>query len=252
MARIRTVKPEFWTDEKMAKLSRDARLVYIGLWNHSDDKGICRGNPTLLRSQLFPFTDPPYFDQDMTPEKFIGILRELEQMKRIYKFSAGGEDFYLVKNFPKHQKIDRPSAGINPAPPPGLFDEPSPSPRRAIDEDSPQDQGSGNRDKEQGKEHIGRPKASPLSPPGLDQKFEEFWKVYPQAGRHAKVESRKKFGAILKAGRLEELVSATAGYIDFLAEKKNDERFDQRAMYAKTFLNGRWEEFIGYKRKVKL
>jgi hypothetical protein len=124
MARIRTVKPEFWTDEKMAKLSRDARLVYIGIWNHSDDKGVCRGNPTLLRSQIFPFTESPYFDHDMTLEKFTGLLKELEQMRRIYKFSVDGEDFYMVKNFPRHQRIDRPSATSFASAPKGLFDEP--------------------------------------------------------------------------------------------------------------------------------
>lgn len=33
MARIRTVKPEFWTDRRMVKLSPLARLLYISSWN---------------------------------------------------------------------------------------------------------------------------------------------------------------------------------------------------------------------------
>lgn len=30
MARIRTIKPDFWTDEKLVKLSMEARLFFIG------------------------------------------------------------------------------------------------------------------------------------------------------------------------------------------------------------------------------
>ena len=32
MPRIRTIKPEFWTDEKIIELSLPARLLFIGLW----------------------------------------------------------------------------------------------------------------------------------------------------------------------------------------------------------------------------
>jgi len=45
MARIRTIKPEFWTDGDMFKLSRDARLFYIGLWNFCDDNGVIEHDP---------------------------------------------------------------------------------------------------------------------------------------------------------------------------------------------------------------
>ena len=40
MARIRTIKPQFWDDLKIGRLSRDARLLYIGLWNFADDLGV--------------------------------------------------------------------------------------------------------------------------------------------------------------------------------------------------------------------
>ena len=30
MARNRMIKPQFWDDSKIAKISRDARLLYIG------------------------------------------------------------------------------------------------------------------------------------------------------------------------------------------------------------------------------
>jgi hypothetical protein len=39
MARIRTIKPEFWTDEKVVECSFEARLMFIGMFNFADDKG---------------------------------------------------------------------------------------------------------------------------------------------------------------------------------------------------------------------
>ncbi len=32
MPRSRMIKPEFWSDEKLAGVSFEARLVFIGLW----------------------------------------------------------------------------------------------------------------------------------------------------------------------------------------------------------------------------
>ena len=37
--RIRTIKPEFWPSEKLAKASREARLLFVGLWSMADDSG---------------------------------------------------------------------------------------------------------------------------------------------------------------------------------------------------------------------
>ena len=39
MARIRSIKPEFWTDESNLSLSDSCALFFIGLWNFCDDEG---------------------------------------------------------------------------------------------------------------------------------------------------------------------------------------------------------------------
>ena len=98
---------------------------------------------------------------------------------------------------------------------------------------------------------IGPPKtpADPLSNSEIDAKFDEFWTAYPQAGRHAKKESRVKFGALVKRGELEEFIKGFHGYLDYLKHRKVNENFDQRPMYAKTFLGDRWREFIGFEFK---
>lgn len=39
MGRIRTIKPTFWTDGKISRLSDSSALLFIALWNFSDDFG---------------------------------------------------------------------------------------------------------------------------------------------------------------------------------------------------------------------
>jgi len=99
MARIRTIKPEFWTDSKIAKLSRDARLLYIGLWNLSDDAGVVSGNTFFLKSQIYPF------DQ-IQIQQFEKWLEELVKLGFISLFSHNGEKFYYLPNLTRHQKFD--------------------------------------------------------------------------------------------------------------------------------------------------
>lgn len=82
--------------------------------------------------------------------------------------------------------------------------------------------------------------------------FNEFWKAYPREGRHAKQESRRRFMAIARKGEFKDLTEGFHGYLDFLKYQKDDHGFDQHPMYAKTFLNDRWREFIGFKFEAKL
>jgi len=98
---------------------------------------------------------------------------------------------------------------------------------------------------------IGQPKtkADPLANSETDEKFKEFWTAYPQEGRLAKKESRIKFGALIKRGELLEFIKGFHGYLNYLKHRKVNEGFDQRPMYAKTFLGDRWREFVGFEFK---
>ena len=73
MARIRTIKPEFWTDKKIIRLSRDARLFFIGLWNFADDNGVLEADPLQLKAWIFP-VDPDIGIEEI--EKLINALNE--------------------------------------------------------------------------------------------------------------------------------------------------------------------------------
>ncbi len=55
MARTRSIKPEFWNDEKLATIPRDARLTFVGTWTAADDYGVVKGHPLWLKNQIFPY-----------------------------------------------------------------------------------------------------------------------------------------------------------------------------------------------------
>ena len=107
MARSRMIRPEFWDDEKLAKLSLEARLTFIGLWTHSDDYGVVKGNHEWLKSKIYPY-------DKIKPENFSAWIDQLRVAGRITRFTANGETFYFINNFLKHQKIEKPSHWRNP------------------------------------------------------------------------------------------------------------------------------------------
>lgn len=107
MPRIRTIKPEFWDDEKLSALCRDSRLLFIGMWNFSDDYGVVKGNKIWLKSKIFPY------DQ-IQVQHFEKWLIELQKLGFIIPFQANSESYYYLPNFLRHQIIDRPSKNRNP------------------------------------------------------------------------------------------------------------------------------------------
>lgn len=100
MARIRTIKPEFWRDELLAGVTAEAALLAIGLLNHCDDEGYFNANPKLVESDVFPLralTNP-------TP----ALLLELSRIGYIEVFSGSdGKTYGKVANFEKHQVINK-------------------------------------------------------------------------------------------------------------------------------------------------
>jgi hypothetical protein len=135
--RIRSIKPEFWTNEKMARRSEFARLLAIALLNLADDEGYFWANPILIRGAVFPFLEDS--------ERIRGALVELsiDGYLRLGVDSEGREIGKIVR-FLDHQKIDKPSTSrIKEL---AIFGEASANTPRSLGEDSPLDQGSGIRD----------------------------------------------------------------------------------------------------------
>lgn len=134
--RIRSIKPEFWESESLGRVSREARLLFIGLFSCCDDVGRARASSRLLASRLYPYDDDAF-------KKLPGWISELEKQGCIRLYQVDGEAYLDIPKWQNHQKIDKPSASKLPS-----FD--------AIREDSrgfeKNSLGTGNREEEQGRE----------------------------------------------------------------------------------------------------
>ena len=101
MAKIRTVKPEFWEDEKIGKLKRECRLLFLGLFNFADDQGVIKSNPVYIKSRVFPY------DEDLRVNELKNWLGALVQARMLIPFQHKGEGYYVIRTFNGHQKIDQ-------------------------------------------------------------------------------------------------------------------------------------------------
>jgi hypothetical protein len=55
VARTRNIKPSFFKNEDLAKLSQLTRLLFIGLWTQADREGRLEGRPRRIKAELLPF-----------------------------------------------------------------------------------------------------------------------------------------------------------------------------------------------------
>lgn len=109
MARIRTIKPEFWGDEKLAPQAPLVRLVFLGLISMADDAGRLIDNVKAIDGMLFPETDDTSRD----------ALDTLASMGRIARYrAASGQRLIQVVGWDRHQKVDKPARHLLPAPNP--------------------------------------------------------------------------------------------------------------------------------------
>lgn len=103
MARIRTIKPDFWRDEKLSTISAEAALLAIGLLNHADDDGYFNANIKLIEADVFPLRE---LSRSCTV-----LLRELHSIGYITLFSGTDDKRYgKIVNFEKHQVINKKNA----------------------------------------------------------------------------------------------------------------------------------------------
>lgn len=101
MARIRTIKPDFWEDEKIGKLPIPCRLFFIGCWNFADDFGVIKGNAVLLKSQIFPY------DENLRASEIKKWIDALVDARMLIPIIHAEESYYYIRTFRSHQIIDK-------------------------------------------------------------------------------------------------------------------------------------------------
>lgn len=135
MARIRTIKPEFWSSPAMVGLDPWSRLLFIAMWNWADDSGRGTAEPRALAGFAFPN------DEDITSADIRRMLGGIRRAFGVVFYEVGGRRFYCIPSWDRHQKIDKRAAPRYPGPEDGTPFDPDPSgpPRSAPDqgEDEP-------------------------------------------------------------------------------------------------------------------
>lgn len=173
MARIRSIKPEFFTSETLAQVSISARLTFIGLWTYVDDNGVGVDNERLIAAALYALDEDPL----EALRRVSDDLRQLSTAGVIVRYEGSGRRYVFITNWTEHQKMSHPGKPRFPRPsqvrdkPPTSNDsdapETLPKPSGGSPEDDRQpsalsrEQGAGSRDLKS----VSSPPAAPEDDP---------------------------------------------------------------------------------------
>lgn len=108
MARIRSIKPEFWSSEQVMECSVTARLMFIGMWNFADDLGRIPLSVKSIKAKVFP-------SDEMASEIILGMIAELSRNGLLQPYTVDGVEFLQITGW-HHQRIDKPQPAKYPAP----------------------------------------------------------------------------------------------------------------------------------------
>lgn len=211
--RIRTIKPEFWQDEDLARASDKAKLLAIGLLNCADDEGYFKANTRLIQSAVFPYSPGTHIEPLLDELSAIGYIALCT--------GTDGKEYGLVVKFILHQVVNRPS-------------ESRVKEFCTFTEDSLSPHGELIRERK-GKEGKGTGKGRP-KPGEYTKDFLAFWQEYPKkTGKGAAFEKWIQLNP-----PLEKILAALAWQ-----KKSRDWQKDngQYIPHPKTYLNQRrWED----------
>jgi hypothetical protein len=98
MARIRTIKPSFWSHEQLSALPCEFHMLAGALLNYADDHGYFNANPALVKAGTMPLRE---FDVPAALAALftVGFIRLGE--------APDGRRFGHIINFGDHQRVDR-------------------------------------------------------------------------------------------------------------------------------------------------
>ena len=114
MARIRSLKPEFFRHEVLARLSPTHRLLFAGLWTQADREGRLMDRPQRLKEALLPHDS---CDIEKLLTDLADTVDPYDNKPFIVRYTVDGCHYIQITNFHKHQypHIKEPKSTI-PAP----------------------------------------------------------------------------------------------------------------------------------------
>ena len=236
MARIRTIKPEFFTSEDIVSLSPLARLLYIALWCEADKEGRLAWKPKTFKMRYLPADDCD-----------IHVLcTEITGAKLVVLY---GDMYGYIPAFHAHQHINpRESASQLPAPDFAKDSTRQPRVNDASTTRQPRDSNAQVGREGKGREGIdtrvddaddSTADKSAAIPPG----FAKFWETWPTNDR------KQAKGKCLDAWKKAHAERDAALVIDHVSSLKNGSWTKDAGQFIPaplTYLNGRrWEGATG-------
>jgi len=103
MARKRMISPEFWSDDKIGKLTFGARLLFIGMWNFADDYGVLLNSNRRILGNIFPL------DEKISKKHILAWKKELSSLKFIEEVQKNDASYLIISNWSKYQRVEHPS-----------------------------------------------------------------------------------------------------------------------------------------------
>ena len=215
MARIRTIKPEFWDSPGTARASLRARLFFIAMWNWADDYGVGTANGKALIGFAFPN------DDEITAKDFPTLRKEVADGFGVMFYEVEGRPYYAIPSWDKHQRTERKARRINPPPPEGV------SAGQIVNEGTSAESvgtsdamhgSSGVGTGEQGNRGTGEEPL--LADKSADpDRFPEFWDAYGKKVKRADAE--KKWAKAIRKADPDLIIAAAASYVAW--ERANNE-----------------------------
>lgn len=215
MARIRTIKPEFFTSEDIVSRSPIARLFYIALWCEADREGRMEWKPGTFKLRYLP-GDAVTVDE---------VASELIEAGLICVYTVGEKQFAEIPSFTKHQVINNREA-----------DSAIPTREHASTTRGARVKGPSSRAKAEGKEGKGKEGKEHASP----TRFDDFWNAWPKSERK---QDRSKCAEKWKANGFDDLSEIILADV---ATKKLTQKWQGGFIEApEVYLNNRrWEDGV--------
>lgn len=109
MARIRTIKPSFWGSRPVVKLSRDARLLAVGLISFADDDGRFLASMAAINGFVFP-------NDGLSNQRVRKWFDECTETGLVYEYQPDDIAYGCFPTWHEHQVINRYTRSTLPTP----------------------------------------------------------------------------------------------------------------------------------------
>lgn len=250
MARIRSIKPDFFVSETIAALPLSARLTFIGLWTHVDDNGVTIDNARLINAALWPLEEDPLETLQRTRED----LRRLSEAGLIQRYEHSGRRYLFVSTWDEHQRVSHPSKPRYPRPdadgctpltsdgkPLSQSSGESPESLQSPPETLGPEQGAGSREKGYTSTASRPRRTGPTPGSDDDPQWCRFWAAFPR--KDGKKEARAAWAKAVKKTDPEVIITGAERYRDRMIREGTPR---PKIKMAQGWLNGeRWEDESG-------